>query len=392
MADLKSLLSGMRGAGASDLHFKSGSEPRYRVSGELVGVPGWLALPAEATMQLLRTVIDEEQARLFSEEKILHFSFSLPAGAPGSAPGGARFRACFYQDQYGPSAAFRLLDTEIPSFPTLNLPPSVESFAHLRSGLVLVTGASGSGKTTTLASLIDIINSEYRRFVIALEDPIEYLYESRNSVILQRGLHYDFTDFRSGLEAAIQQNPDVLLVGELRDASTIHLALSAAEAGMLVYATLHTNGAVETINRVIDVFPSGEQPQARAMLSQCLAGVVSQVLIRRSDHKGQMPVCEILVANGAVSNLIREGKVQDIASIIQSGRAYGMVALDEALEQVCMSGIVDPDDAYLYARNKSRIEPYLLGPRGLANAARYGADWQKTLNSLSETVGPKEGR
>ena len=346
--DLDSMLCGMKAANSSDLHLKVGVEPRYRIDGQLVGVPNTDSPDEHTLAQSMMDLIDEEQEQRYREEHVLHFSFGKE--------GVGRFRACYYQDVFGPAAAFRLLEESVPTLQSLNLPESIESFAHLHSGLVLVTGATGSGKSTTLAALIQIINTEYRKFVVSLEDPIEYVHPHKMSVIHQRGLHYDITDFRAGVEAAVQQNPDVLLVGELRDPETIRLTLSAAEAGILVFSTLHTNGAAESIDRVIDMFHADEQPQIRAMLSECLAGVVSQVLLRRSDGTGRVPATEVLVGTGAVTNMVREGKVQELANVIQSGKALGMHTMDESLERLVEDGMVDPDEAYFYARNKARLE------------------------------------
>ena len=223
----------------------------------------------------------------------------------------------------------------------------------------MVTGATGSGKTTTLASLVDIVNSNYRKHIISLEDPIEYLHESRMSLVQQRGLHYDIRDFASGIVDALKEDPDVLLIGEMRDLETIRLALTAAELGVLVFSTLHTNGAGESCDRIIDVFPDEEQPQIRAMLSQSLAGVVSQALLRRADGTGRLPAVEVLVATAAVRSLIRENKIHEMASVLQMGRAQGMRLLDDSLHDLVARKLVDPEEAYAYARGKSRFEPFL---------------------------------
>ncbi|HYE80246.1 MAG TPA: PilT/PilU family type 4a pilus ATPase, partial [bacterium] len=236
------------------------------------------------------------------------------------------------------------------------------SLIHLRGGVVLVTGPTGSGKTSTLASLIDLINTQYRKHIITLEDPIEYLQPSKKSVVHQRGLHYDITDFPSGLKAALREDPDIILIGEMRDLETIRLALTAAEVGSLVFGTLHTNGAVQSVDRIIDVFPADEQPQIRAMLSQSLQGVVSQVLLKNVQTGGRIPATEVMFGSPAVSNLIREAKIQDIVSIIQAGKQQGMHTMDDSLVQLVTKKLVDPEEAYSYAENKGWFEQFVDMP------------------------------
>ncbi|MGH7859279.1 MAG: type IV pilus twitching motility protein PilT, partial [Candidatus Binatia bacterium] len=250
----------------------------------------------------------------------------------------------------------------IPTLGELNLPKEIETFAHMRSGLVLVTGCTGSGKTSTLAAIINLINYTYRKHIITLEDPIEYVYTSRKSVIHQRGLYDDIVDFQSGIVAALREDPDVVLVGEMRDLDTIRLALTAAEVGTLVFATLHTNSAADSIDRIIDVFDETEQPRVRAMLSQSLSGIVSQVLLRRFDKPGRLPATEILISTPAVSHLIREGKSHDITNVIQGGRAQGMHTLDDSLLALVEQRLVDPTTAYRHAWSKVRFEKYLTQP------------------------------
>lgn len=348
MTLLQQLIDDMADANASDLHLRSGAAPRYRVHGEMQELNEFGALDADMVAHEMLRLINEEQAQRYRNELVLNFSFGRD--------GLGRFRACYFNDRSGPAAVIRRLDSEVPTLRRLNLPSRLESLAHFNRGLVLVTGATGSGKSSTLAALIDIINSDYRKFIITLEDPIEYVHRQKKSIIHQRGLYYDITDYQSGLQSAIAQSPDVLLVGELRDGETIKLALAAAEMGTLVFSTLHTNGAADSIDRMIDAFPSDEQPQVRVMLSQCLSAVVSQVLLPRADGAGRVPATEVLVANVAVANLIREGKVHDISNVIQSGRAEGMHTLDESLESLLRRKVVHAEEACFFARDKERFE------------------------------------
>ena len=258
MAHIDRMLHLMKGAGASDLHLKSGCRPRYRVNGELKDVEGSDVYTRDQVDKMTREILSEEQDRWFGEAGEIDFAY-------GDVKSG-RFRCNYFQEHWGPAAVYRRIPVEIPSLKELNMPTQLESLAHLRGGIVLVTGPTGSGKTSTLASLLDMVNQQYRKHIITLEDPIEYLHPSKKSVVHQRGLHYDLIDFPTGLRAALREDPDILMIGEMRDLDTIRLALTAAEVGSLVFATLHTNGAVQSVDRIIDVFGSDEQPQIRAML------------------------------------------------------------------------------------------------------------------------------
>jgi len=348
MAKIDTLLSGMEAADASDLHLKVGLVPRFRIHGDLEEVEGVDPLSKEDVERLTREILTDEQERMYLEDGEIDFSY-------GHADQ-ERFRVNYFQEYRGPAAVFRRIPVRIPSLAELNLPDILKSFTELRGGLVLITGATGSGKTSTMASLLDIINTQQQKHIITLEDPIEYLHENKKSVVHQRGLHYDITDFVSGIKGALRQDPDVLLIGEMRDVETIRLALTAAEVGILIFATLHTNGAAASVDRIIDVFSAEEQPQIRAMLSQSLVGVASQILLRRLDRYGRVPATELLIGTPALGNMIREGKIQEITTIIQSNKALGMHTMDDSLEQLVMKRIIDPEDAYAYADNKSRFE------------------------------------
>jgi twitching motility protein PilT len=351
MAQIDRMLHLMKSANASDLHLKAGMRPRYRVLGELRDVEGSMVLTREEVDKMTRELLSEEQDRVYREEGEIDFAY-------GDVKSG-RFRCNYFMEYWGPAAVYRRIPVEIPTLKELNLPQSLETLIHLRGGIVLVTGPTGSGKTSTLASLLDLINATYRKHIITLEDPIEYLHPSKKSVVHQRGLHYDLTDFPSGLRAALREDPDIILIGEMRDLETIRLALTAAEVGSLVFGTLHTNGASQSVDRIIDVFPAEEQPQIRAMLSQSLAGVVSQVLLRRLDTGGRVPATEVMFGNPAVSNLIRENKIQDIVSVIQAGKQQGMHTLDDSLVQLVTKKLVDPEEAFSYAENKGWFEQFV---------------------------------
>jgi twitching motility protein PilT len=351
MAAIDPLLHGMKAINASDLHLKVGMKPRYRVQGELRDVDGSTPMTRDQVDRLTRELLSEEQDRYYTQDGEIDFAY-------GDVKSG-RFRCNYFQEHWGPGAVFRRIPVEIPSLKDLNLPPALETFAHIRSGMVLVTGPTGSGKTSTLASILDLINTHYRKHIITLEDPIEYLHASKKSVVHQRGLHYDILDFPSGLRAALREDPDIILIGEMRDLQTIRLGLTAAEVGALVFATLHTNGAAQSIDRMIDVFPADEQPQIRAMLSQSIAGIISQVLLKRTDTGGRIPATEVLFGTPAVSNLIRESKIQEITSCIQAGKQQGMHTLDDSLVQLVTKKLVDPEEAFSYAENKGWFEQFV---------------------------------
>ncbi len=351
MAQIDRMLHLMKAAGASDLHLKAGMRPRYRVNGELRDVEGSQIFTREEVEKMTRELLSEEQDRVYREEGDIDFAY-------GDVKSG-RFRCNYFMEHWGPAAVYRRIPVEIPTLKELNLPASLETLIHLRGGIVLITGPTGSGKTSTLASLIDMINATYRKHIITLEDPIEYLHPSKKSVVHQRGLHYDLSDFPSGLRAALREDPDIIMIGEMRDLETIRLALTAAEVGALVFGTLHTNGASQTVDRIIDVFSAEEQPQIRAMLSQSLAGVVSHVLLRRVDTGGRIPATEIMFGNPAVSNLIRENKIQDIVSVIQAGKQQGMHTLDDSLVNLVTKKLVDPEEAFSYAENKGWFEQFV---------------------------------
>ena len=359
-AEIDNLLKPMVLLKASDLHLRVGIRPRYRLEGRLEEPTQVDALPQGVLLRLLKEILSDAEWESYRKTKELDFTYETSYAG--------RFRCNFFVDSLGPGAVIRRIPEQIPTVEELGLPAQVESFAHLARGLLLVTGSSGSGKSSTLAALIDVINSTYHKHVITLEDPIEYVHQNRKSIIHQRGMHHDITDFESGIHAALREDPDVIMIGELRDLQDIRMALTAAETGVLVFATLHTNSAADSIDRIIDVFPAQEQSEVRTQLSQSLAGVICQFLLERADGEGRVPAVELLQQTPAVGSVIREGNTQDIVNIIQSGRAQGMCALDDSLEALVRNGTVEPRKAFLYAQSKARFEKMLrgqteLGPR-----------------------------
>ena len=337
--------------GGSDLHLVAGLEPRIRRAGHLEPVTGWAPLADRELRAILHEVVSDEQWREFEETGDLDFAYGLE--------GVARFRGNFLRQESGASAVFRAIPQEIVPLAELSLPPAVEKLAHLSRGLVLVTGPTGSGKSTTLAAIIDLINRTYRKHVVTIEDPVEFVHQNRECVFSQREVGTDTDGFAGALRGALREDADVILVGEMRDLETIALAITAAEMGALVFGTLHTNGTANTIDRLIDAFPSDQQAQVRITLSESLAAVVAQLLLPTADGKGRVAVNEILLKSTGLPNVIREGNTPMIRSLIQSGRAEGMQLMDDALAALVERGVVAGRDAYLKATEKARFEQYL---------------------------------
>jgi twitching motility protein PilT len=348
MPQIDALLERMEALQSSDLHLKVDMRPRYRIHGALEEASDLPVLGKDLLERLTAEILSDEQKQQLANNHGLDFAYGNPKLG--------RFRCNFFQDHWGRAAVFRRIPSKVPSLAELGLPRTVERFAHLKRGLVLITGATGAGKSSTLAALVDLINGNYRKHIITLEDPIEFLHPIKRSIIHQRGVHYDIKDFGSGIVAALRESPDVLVIGEMRDLESIRQALTAAEVGVLVFATLHTNNAAGSIDRIIDVFPPDEQPQVRVQLAQSLAGVVSQALLRRRLGTGRVPAAEVLVGNTAVSNIVREGRTQDLVSVLQGGKSQGMQTMDDALEQLVQQGMVDASEACLHANNKPRFE------------------------------------
>jgi twitching motility protein PilT len=322
---LDTLLSQLVETGGSDLHITAGIAPCMRLHGSLRPVEDRPKLTPHDTENLVRSILSDDQWARFSAENELDFAYTLP--------GVSRFRVNVYRQRNAIGAAFRTIPHTIRSLEELGLPQSVESFARLPRGLVLVTGPTGSGKTTTLASLLDVANKTRDAHIVTIEDPIEYLHTHNRCVVNQREVGSDTADFAVALKHVLRQDPDIILVGELRDLETTSVAVTAAETGHLVLATLHTQSAAQTIDRLIDIYPPHQQEQIRAQLANCLQGVVTQALAPRRDGGGRTIVCEIMVATSAIRNLIREGKVHQIPSFLQSSSDVGMISFDQHLAQ-----------------------------------------------------------
>ncbi len=282
----------------------------------------------------------------------------------------SRFRCNYMKQQRGYCCVFRLIPTKILTLEQLNVPEQIKRFGEMRSGLVLVTGPTGSGKSTTLAALIDYINTNFSRHIITVEEPIEFVHPSKKSIITQREVPNNCPSFADGLRASLREDTDIVLVGEMRDLETISLALTAAETGLLVFGTLHTNNARKTVDRIIDVFPAEQQSQARTMLAGSLRGVVAQLLMKRCDKPGRVAVNEILFATPAVSAIIREGATQKLADVIVGGKAMGMQFMDDAIWQKLQQGMVTPEEAYMKAIDKARFKNFL--PKGMETIANAG--------------------
>jgi twitching motility protein PilT len=330
--DVADLLIQTKERGASDLHLSAGSKPLMRLHGELTPIDNE-PLSKDAVHRMVYEILNDDQRRQFEESRDLDFAIEL-----GDI---ARFRVNVFNQRNGEGAVFRVIPTQLRTLQELGMPEVIQALAARENGLVLVTGPTGSGKSTTLAAMIDLINSTTRKHIITLEDPIEFVHRSKTSLVNQREIGPHTKSFASALRAALREDPDVILVGEMRDLETISLALTAAETGHLVFGTLHTKSAPKTIDRVIDAFPPGQQQQIRVQLAEALQGVVSQLLLPTKDKKGRVAALEIMVATVAIRNLIREAKTHQMPSAIQTGTQLGMQSLEQALKTLLMQGRVD---------------------------------------------------
>jgi len=337
---------------ASDLHIQVGLPPMLRVDGSLTPVLGTNVLDEAAVEQLVFAILDQDQRQILLKDKEFDFSFAF--GTLG------RFRVNAYHERGNLAAALRLIPNEIKSVSELGLPNVVLNFANYPRGLVLVTGPTGSGKSTTLAALVDKINTERAQHIITIEDPIEFTHKSKKSVIVQREVHYDTYSFSAALRSSLRQDPDVVLIGEMRDLETISAAITIAETGHLVFATLHTNSAAQSIDRMIDVFPPHQQPQVRAQLSNILMAICSQRLVP-SIGGGRVAAAEIMVANSAVRNIIREGKAHQLDAVIQTGADQGMQTMDRTLVSLVQAGTITYDNARDYAVDLVEFERLIRG-------------------------------
>ncbi|WP_246078174.1 type IV pilus twitching motility protein PilT [Rhodoglobus vestalii] len=346
-SDLLAALDHVVSVGGSDLHVTVDATPSIRLHGSLSPLPGIAPWDGDKTRTALHSIMTGEQREIFEKELELDFAYTLSDDA--------RFRVNIYQQRGFMGAAFRLIPTDIKPLSELGVPDTIARFARLSRGLVLVTGPTGSGKSTTLASVIDLVNQERADHIVTVEDPIEFLHENKRSLINQREVGNDTHSFASALKHVLRQDPDVILIGELRDLETISVALTAAETGHLVFATLHTQSAAQTIDRVIDVFPPHQQGQVRAQLAATLQGVVCQTLVKSADGKGRCVATEVMVATPAIGNLIREGKTYQVPSAMQAGRELGMHTMDQHLADLVNAGKIERQDAMEKAQNRDEL-------------------------------------
>jgi twitching motility protein PilT len=357
--------------GASDLHIGEGQPPKIRTHGDIMPIRAESISHEEAT-RMLSEVCGSQNWDLFNERGDLDFAYQMDEHS--------RFRTNYFKQSDGYGAAFRLIPTQIASVEELGVPVIIKDFAYLRGGLVLVTGPTGSGKTTTQAALIDFINQNFSKHVVTIEEPIEFVHNNKQSIITQREVPGDSISFPAGLKAALREDTDIVLIGEMRDLETISLALTAAETGLLVIGTLHTNNARKTIDRMIDAFPADRQAQARAMLANSLRGVVAQLLLKRSDRPGRIAVNEILIGNAAVAAIIREGATHKLQDVIISGKGQGMQFMDDAIWALLEKRIVSPHEAFMKAIDKARFRPLLSADeQALGDAAGAAPDDEKRI-------------
>ncbi|HFC7806295.1 TPA: type IV pilus twitching motility protein PilT [Neisseria meningitidis] len=321
---------------ASDLHLSSGISPMIRVHGDMrrINLP---EMSAEEVGNMVTSVMNDHQRKIYQQNLEVDFSFELPNVA--------RFRVNAFNIGRGPAAVFRTIPSTVLSLEELKAPSIFQKIAESPRGMVLVTGPTGSGKSTTLAAMINYINETQPAHILTIEDPIEFVHQSKKSLINQRELHQHTLSFANALRSALREDPDVILVGEMRDPETIGLALTAAETGHLVFGTLHTTGAAKTVDRIVDVFPAGEKEMVRSMLSESLTAVISQNLLKTHDGNGRVASHEILIANPAVRNLIRENKITQINSVLQTGQASGMQTMDQSLQSLVRQGLIAPEVA-----------------------------------------------
>jgi len=350
MAKLDAFFKLMVDTQASDLHLSAGNPPLLRVHGDLQRVK-YKVLEDEELREMLYEIAPEEVIKKFEEEGEVDWGYEFP--------GLARFRVNYYRQRRGVAAAFRLIPNKIKTVEELGLPSILNRLALLPRGLILVTGPTGSGKSTTLAAIIDYANRMRYDHILTIEDPIEFVHEPKNCLINQRELGTHTKSFANALRAALREDPDIIMIGEMRDLETISLALEAALTGHLVFATLHTISAAQTVSRIVDAFPPEERDQIRVSLSEALRAVVSQTMFKRIDRPGRIVAMEIMIATPAIRNLIRENKIHQIPSMIQMGKKYGMMSLDDCIMEYLNNKWISPEEAFIKAVDKSRFIPYV---------------------------------
>lgn len=353
MAKIDAFFQLMNEQGASDLHLVAGQQPAVRIRGDMERVK-YNVLTNDELRAMLYEITPEHKIKHFEETGDVDFAYQIPNLA--------RYRANFFMQQNGVAAVFREIPSKISTCADLGLPPVIAKLASLPRGLVLVTGPTGCGKSTTLAAIINEANRLRKDHIITIEDPIEFIHQSENCIVNQREVGIHTRTFSSALRGALREDPDIILVGEMRDLETISLAVEAASTGHLVFATLHTTSAARTVDRIIEVFPAGEQLQIRSTLADGIRAVISQVLFKRIDRKARCVALEVMIANMAVRNLIRESKTFQIPSMMQAGKKYGMQLLDDAIHDLLDKGWISADEAYTKANDKGRFRPFLRNP------------------------------
>lgn len=353
MAQIDAFFKLMNDQGASDLHLVTGQQPVIRISGELTRIK-YKLLENDFLKEMLYEITPEDKVKLFEETGDVDFAYEIP--------GLARYRANFFEQKYGIAAVFREIPSDILTCEQLGLPSVVRKLAGLPRGLVLVTGPTGSGKSTTLAAIIDEANKTRKDHILTVEDPIEFVHKSQEALVNHREVGLHTRSFAAALKGALREDPDIILVGEMRDLETISLAIEAAATGHLVFGTLHTSSAAKTVDRVIEVFPANQQEQIRNTLSDGLRAVIAQNLFKRIDKKGRVAALEIMIAIPAIRNLIREAKTFQIPSAMQTGKKYGMQTLDDAIMDHLKAKRISPDDAYAKCNNKEMFRPFLKNP------------------------------
>ena len=354
MAKIDELFRMMAEQGASDLHLISGQPPALRIDGELERIAGQAVLTQDTLQPLLHEILPESKMEQFESTGDVDFGYEIA--------GVARFRSNLFNHKYGIGAVFRKIPSTVLTAEDLGLPPILTRAAMLKKGLVLVTGPTGSGKSTTLAAMVDYANKNRKDHILTVEDPIEFVHQSQDCIVNHREVGLHTMTFASALRGALREDPDIILVGEMRDLETISLAVEAAATGHLVFGTLHTENAAKTVDRIVEVFPHGEQPQIRNTLSTALRVVVEQNLFKRIDKKGRCAALEILVCTPAVGNLIRDAKTVQIASVMQTGKAMGMQTLDDAIQDLLTKKWISPEEAYEKSIDKNRFAKLLKTP------------------------------
>ncbi len=346
MPQIDDILAHMKELDASDTHLMTGAPVTYRIYSDLVPA-NEQPLSRNDIELLLYEILEDDQIKLFEETGDLDTSYT--------SPGFARFRVNLFRDHRGPGGVFRIIPEEPPTLEQLEFPPIIAKLAESQRGLVLVTGPTNSGKTTTLAAMVNHLNEHFSKHIVTLEDPLEFVHENKQCVITQRQVGIHTKSFASALRAALREDPDVIMVGEMRDLETIHLALTAAELGLSVFGTLHTKSAAQTVTRLIDAFPIDQQTQIRVMLSESMNGIISQQLVRRADGNGRIAALEIMINNSAIANMIRENKTHQLNTTIQTGRKAGMQRMSQHLAQLIEAGVVNPEAAVALGIEQSEL-------------------------------------